>query len=312
MVQSRGPLLPTFLADIPARTRQAIKTRFQSLLTRIEPGQREDSLYAQHRATVSRRLATAFAAHDVITMGSTTRGSAIASYSDLDLLLVLKTHEVQWGSGWKRSTTVLDEVRNRLQERYQRTEIGRDGQAVVMEFGDGEHPIDVVPGVFAGMEQKRPAYWIPDGSGDWMKTSPAAHSAYILTGDTASGGKLKNTAKLVKFWRVCRNPEIPLNSFHLELVLASKAICSGIKTYGQCLLELFSTLEQRSCAALQDPLGISGWVKAASSDAKRATVQAAVQFAADHARRALLSEQAGDTQEAIRQWDLVFNGQFPR
>jgi predicted nucleotidyltransferase len=312
MFQSRGPLLPASLAGIPARTRLAIKTRFQQLLSRVDPGQRDELLYAQHKTTVSRRLATAFAAHQVITIGSYTRGSAIASYSDLDLLLVLKTQEAKWGDGWKLSTTVLDGVRNQLQERYHRTEVGRDGQAVVVEFGDGEHPVDVVPGLFAGMEHKRPAYWIADGSGGWMKTSPAAHNGYILSADKLSAGKLKNAARLVKFWRVCRAPEIPLNSFHMELLLAQKAICAGVKTYGQCLFELFGALVQRNCAALQDPLGISGWVKAANSEAKRATVQSAVEFARDHAGRALLAEQSGDTQESIRQWNLVFNNSFPR
>lgn len=145
-----------------------------------------------------------------------------------------------------------------------------------------------------------------------MKTSPAAHSLYILNADKFSAGKLKAAAKLVKFWRVCRVPEVPLNPFHLELLLAHQAICAGVKTYGHCLFQLFTTLVQRNCAALQDPLGISGWVKAANSDAKRAAVQSAVAFGADHVRRALAAEQAGDTREAIRQWDLVFNGRFPR
>lgn len=300
------------MAGIPARTRLAVKARFQILLSRIQPGSREQQLFDQHQGTVKRRLSTVLAAHSVFPIGSYTRGSAIASYSDLDLLLVLKAQEVRWGQSWKSSTTVLNEVRDQLQARYQHTEVGRDGQAIVVQFADGKHPVDVVPGIFAEIVDKRPTYWIPDGVGGWLRTSPSAHNAFITSRDSLSAGKLKNVAKLVKYWRLCRSPELPLNSFHVELLLAQEEICIGVKTYGQCLYGLFQTLAQRKCAALQDPIGISGWIAAANTPAKREMVQSGVDFAADHARRALIGEQVGDTQEAVRQWDLVFNGHFPR
>lgn len=302
---------PFALADIPARTRAAIKHRFDTLLSRIEPGPREREIYAQHRATVTSRLNNAFNAHQVLPIGSAVRGSAIARYSDLDLLLVLRTDEVKWGSGWKMSSTVLNDARLQLQTRYQNTEVGRDGQAVVVHFADGEHPVDVVPGVFGGFEGKYPAYWIPNGAGDWMKTAPTAHAAYITVADTRSAGKLKNVAKLIKFWRVCRTPEVPLNSFHLELLLAECGICTGVKTYGHCLYAAFQLLADRKCAALQDPVRISGLVRAANTEAKRASVLSAVESARNHAASALIAEEKGQTAEAIRQWNLVFNGYFP-
>lgn len=303
---------PRVLADIPARTRAAIKTRFDGLLARIEPGNREELIYEQHKTTVTRRLNSAFSAHDVLPIGSSTRGSAIGRYSDLDLLLVLRAEEVRWGSGWKSSSAVLNGVRDQLRYRFQGTDIGRDGQAVVVEFADGQHPVDVVPGFFGGLAGKSPTYWIPDGVGGWMKTSPMAHNRYISAADVRSGGKLKNVAKLIKYWRVCRSPEMPLSSFHLELLLAQSTICDGIKTYGHCLYGAFKLLADRSCAALQDPMQIAGLVRAANTEAKRTSVLSAVQSARNHAASALMAEQKGLTNEALRQWDIVFNGCFPR
>lgn len=103
-----------------------------------------------------------------------------------------------------------------------------------------------------------------------------------------------------------------MNSFHVELLLAQANVCSGIKTYGQCLFDAFQLLADRECRALQDPIGISGLVRAANTEAKREKVQAAVADSAFHAVKALLAEAQGDTREAVDQWDLVFDGNFPR
>ncbi len=227
-------------------------------------------------------------------------------------MLVLKVSEIRWGGSLKSSSTVLSEVRNQLRGRFYRTEVGRDGQAVVVDFADGggEHPVDVVPAFFVKVE-KFPVFCIPDGEGRWIETSPQAHGKYIAQGDASCAGKLKRVAKLIKYWRVCRLAQIPLNSFHLELLLAQEGTCIGVKTYGQCLAQAFQLLASRNCRALQDPIGISGWIKAANTEAKQGQVQAAVQDSAIHALRALVAEQAGQTEEAIHQWDMVFNGKFP-
>ena len=247
----------------------------------------------------------------MLAIGSFVRGSAIRHYSDLDLLLVLTIREVRWGNSYKSSYTVLNEVRAQLQSRYQRTEVGRDGQAVVIEFADGAHPVDVVPGFFSRVTNKIPVYWIPDGGGEWIETSPMTHNRYIRIEDTRSAGKLKNVAKVIKLWRVCRSPEIPLNSFHLELLLAAVGTCLGVKSYSQCLFDTLRLIDARDCRALQDPLGISGLVKAANTESKLERLRTSVANSYAHGVRAIVAEEEGDTQEAVRQWDIVFNGNFP-
>jgi len=236
-------------------------------------------------------------------------------------MLILNVQEVRWGDGWMSSDTVLKNVREHLQGRYTTTEIERDGEAIVVNFADGSYPVDIVPAVYAHSEpvsfngaeiKKYPVFKIPDGEGGWMFTSPLAHAQYLQIQNRRSGGKLYNVVRLLKFWRSCRSPRIPLNSFHVELLLASQATCIGAKSYGQCVYEAFAELNRRECRALQDPIGISGMVKAAGTDAKKERVQDAVYFSLQHAASALDAEDDGDTVEALRQWDIVFNYQFPK
>ena len=144
-----------------------------------------------------------------------------------------------------------------------------------------------------------------------MKTSPELHNAYIKQEDAASGGKIRGTARLLKFWRECRNPRVPLSSFHIEMVLASTGICKGIKSYADCVTEVLQNLAARDCRAMQDPYGISGYIPAVESESQRESALVSVRYSRDHAKDALQADRWNDLNEARRQWDIVFNTKFP-
>lgn len=303
------------------RTTIAVASRFRVLLERTALRTTDTTTYEGHRISVTKRLQKSFAVNRVEAIGSHARKTSVRDVSDIDLMLILSVNEVKWGNYWKSSDTVLKNVRNQLQDRYTATEVGRDGQAVVVQFADGKYPVDIVPAVYVGSSPIRfigneiknyPVFEIPDGEGDWMPTSPQAHTKYLNAQNLRTQGKLYNTTKLIKYWRSCRLPNIPLNSFHLELLLAQEEICVGAKTYAMCLYKALALLNRRECRALQDPLGVSRLVKASNTEAKREKTQAAIAYSADHARRALVATGEGKTVEAVRQWDVVFNGHFPK
>lgn len=291
-----------------------VAARFIKLLGRIAPSPRDNLVYRVHEQTVKRRLETAFQTNRVVRIGSYARGSSIRATSDIDLMLILKRDEVRWGDGWKTSPTVLGNVRDELLRRYPRTDVVRDVHAVVVRFADNQHPVDVVPAFYLqhGGVKNYPVYMIPDGEGWWMPTSPHAQNKFIKDADERSRGKLKRVAQLIKFWRRCREPHIPLNSFHVELLLAIENICVGPKGYAVCFRDALVTLANRKYRALQDPLGISGLIPAAYTEDKRQRSLAAVIASANHAYKALIAEGQGRIAEAIRQWDIVFNYQFPK
>lgn len=286
---------------------------FTKLLTRIEvPAGQLDKL-GTHRGEIQSRLGKVFDLSSLKGIGSHSRHCAIKDHSDLDLMAVISKSDVERSNGWVSSKTILDKIRTELGDRFWQTATGRDGQAVVVNFGSGSLPVDVVPAVFSGWNSQpsRPLYCIPDGNGGWMLTSPEAHNAYISDADARSGGKLKSIARLIKYWRVCRQPPIPLSGFHAELVLASENVCGVGKSYAECLRDFFAALSSRAGRSLQDPLGISGLIPCATTYAQQDSVAKAASYALDHADRALRAEWTGDYDEAYRQWDLVFNRQLP-
>lgn len=287
-------------------------SRFHLLLSQIEPTARERQVFEKHRKSVKSRLTRVFPAYQVETIGSYSRGSSVRASSDIDLMLKLRAGERRWGDYRKSSATVLNKVRLELQGRFTTTAIGRDRQAVVISFAGG-HRVDVVPAFYGGQgAHSNPIYQIPDGDGGWMDTSPQAHNRYIKKENVSSLGKLINVAKLIKFWRTRRKVHVPLNSFHLELLLAEEGVCRGAKSYERCLYQSFALLASRRCRALRDPLGISDPVQAANTDAKRASVQRAVELATDQSYRALVAEDKGREAEASRLWHLVFKIPYKR
>lgn len=295
----------------------AVHDRFQTLLSGIQPTQAELATYEGHMGTVGRRLATSFPGTRVELIGSHSRGTAIAGASDLDLMAHVPRDVARRAGDYITSDRLIAKVKAELVDRYYATDIRKDAQAIVLNFRGGNYNVDVVPSVFhtfvdvAGIGAQRPVYLIPNGRGDWLPTSPQAHDAYLREEDRRSTGKLKYTAQLIKFWRQCRM-NVDLQSFHVELVLATEGVCVGPKSYARCLQDAFRSLAARRCRALQDPIGIAGLVPAANSEAKIEAAAAAVENAAYHAQLAVRAEDSGDLQEAYRQWSIVFRDAFPR
>jgi hypothetical protein len=289
-----------------------ISESFRLLLSRIEPLASELDLARSHANSIEARLSSEFTVKKFLIVGSHSRDTAIRSHSDVDYFAVIARRDARWGDDSKNSNTVLANVRRVLDAAFEQTDVAKDGQAIVVGFGRGERSVDVVPAVFQGMSPNgRPVYGMPDGAGKWMPTSPEGHNKYIADANGRSGGKLRGTAQLLKFWRECRSPRVPMMSFHLELLLAGDEVCRVGMSYADCVLAAFRLLARRECRGYPDPLGISGNVRAAGTDAKRTTALAAVQYARDHAASAVDADARGDLAEARRQWDIVFNGAFP-
>lgn len=284
---------------------------FKTLLDRMAPWQKDIDAAERHIAVIRTHLAEAYTLKSFIRAGSYSRGTFIRGSSDVDLFAVVTRDDARWGRGYMRSDTMLNNFRQELAARFRATPVDRDVHAIVVGFTDC--PVDVVPSYFAGMTPDNyPMYAIPDGAGGWMKTSPARHNAFIKSANESSRFKLRGVAQLVKFWRQCREVPVPISSFHIELVLADEQICSGVKSYAECLTEVLQGLAERQCRGLQDPLEISGLVPAVKSSGRREAALASVKYSRDHAKEALSAERRGDRVEALRKWDIVFRGRFPK
>lgn len=289
----------------------SVSGSFSKLIDRIQPTQVEIQNAVQHAKQIKTRLEQSYNLRKLFSAGSFPRQTYIHSSSDIDLFAVFARDDMRWGDSYVRSSTALDNLRRDLEARYPASTVYRDVHAVVVSFSDGVE-VDVVPAAFHGMTAKNwPIYKMPDGVGNWMQTSPELHTKYIEEADGKSGGKLRRTAQLMKFWRACRTPMVPLSSFHIEMLLASSRICEGAKSYADCVTELLQLLAQRECQAFRDPLQITGNIGATRSFQQRETALRSIVYSRDQAKDALYAERHGNAQEAKRRWDTVFNGQFP-
>ena len=142
------------------------------LALRIGPQPGELSKALLHSVTVRRRLNSSFDFKRMIRAGSHSRGTAVRRFSDVDFLAVLARNEAKWGGSVINSSTFLRKIRDDLQDRYAYTEVGTDQQAIVINFGGGQHAMDLVPGFFSRFDRGRPVYWIPDGNDEWMRRHP--------------------------------------------------------------------------------------------------------------------------------------------
>lgn len=287
--------------------------RFLDHLDRLDPLPSEIAAAEKHAQTIKTRLQLCFGPKTTLKMvGSHARGSAVRSLSDVDYFAMLPRAEARWDEQYVRSENFLNRVKSELAGRYQKTDISRSGQAVVLHFKAGERPVDVVPGFFLGFRGSTPIYRIPAGyDGQWLDTSPESHNRFLRRADEESRGKLKYLTQLVKFWKNCRSIEVPLSSLHVELLLSKSGICSGVKSYPAMLAMLFDLLHTRKCASFADPLNISGMVRSASSASRLTSVIEAVEHARNLSMRGIRAEAAGHMTEANACWNRVFNDRLP-
>mgnify|MGYP000745878555 CR=1 FL=1 len=285
---------------------------FNKLSTAIQPTEYGIIKGKVHASSIKKRLINSFDVRKTLFIGSTARDTAIRGTSDVDLLVVLKRDEARRGDQFISSDTFIQKIRNDLNARFNATTVRRDGQAIVVHFGQGSEPVDVVPAIFHEFRGGlgKPVYLIPNGNGDWMESAPEVHNAYLKKSNESSAGKLRKTTQLLKHWRASRQG-LRLSSIHLELLLASQKICVGAKSYSNCVRDAFHLLRQRECRGLHDPLGVAGTLYAAQTQVQYDQLVAAVDYAADHAQRATEAESRRDWTEARRQWSIVFNGAFP-
>lgn len=297
-----------------ATTHNRISESFQALIERVQPISSDHAAAEGHLATIRARIDSEFTLRKWLVAGSYSRESWIHGASDVDVLAIVARDDIRHGGAYVSSYTTLDNFRKALEGRFWNTHVYRDIHAVVIHFNDCK--VEVVPAFFEKMIENNgrqyPLYSIPDGNGGWMSTSPELYNSYIDGQNKAAGGKLRYTAQLLKFWRECRSPRIPLSSFHIEMALAYEETCKGIKSYAECVTGILQSLAARECRAFQDPFKVSGMIPAVKTANQRETALASIKYSRDQAKAALYCAGLGELQQARNHWNTVFNGRFPR
>jgi hypothetical protein len=289
-------------------TSDIVARRFAEYLDRSQPADNVLATAIERTKDIQAALLRSVDIAHAARVGSFYKGSAVRAASDLDLFVVLRRDDVRRAGRYVASTTVLDHLRSAISDRYPRSVVGRDRSAVVVSFNTGI-PIDVVPAVFVGpLQSGHPLYQIPHGGGGWLETSPDAQRTAFAVADRRSGSKLRRSIQLIKTWARYRQAPLPISSYYLESALAAAQVANGPRPYSLIMADSFRVLAKRGATALQDPLGISGYILPARTEAQRNSLCGSLGFAYQHSSAAYDAECAGDSREGIRQWRVILPG----
>lgn len=260
----------------------------------------------RHRASIEACLKSNFEITRFFRTGSFGNGTSIHGYSDVDYFASIPTRNLKRGS-----EGTLREVRNVLDARFPNTGVRVDSPAVLVPFGrEASESTEIVPADFVEKDKNGyHIYEIADGDGGWMKTSPDAHNAYVAEIDKKLGGKVKPLVRFLKAWKYYRN--VPIGSFYLEMRIAKYASQETSIVYSIDVRNILKMLWDNQLAAMQDPIGISGYINPCSTDIKKSNALSKLETALDRAEKALEAESEEKISDAFLWWDFVFDLKFP-
>lgn len=285
---------------------RTIDDGFRDFLSTLTPSSTETEAAKNHRASIKTRLEKDFGYVRRFTrIGSFGNGTSISGFSDVDYLAVLPTNQLT-----RTSSYSLTKVRNSLDGRFPFTGVHVDCPAVVVPFGSSaSETTEIVPADLVDETGAYPVYEIADGADGWMRASPDAHKAYVAAVDEKHGGKVKPLIRFIKAWKCYR--DVPISSFYLELRIAKYAASESGIVYDIDVKRVLAQLRDTNLASMQDPMGVSGYIAACSTDAKRADALSKLNTAATRAENARDAAAANNVKLAFDWWRFLYADAFP-
>lgn len=218
--------------------------------------------------------------------GSFARRTKVRPLDDIDSMVVLDGSGTSEQSAWWQSTSVridrsdaplagfddgdgfVSSVRvlNRMKAElaglssYQKAEVRRNQQAIVLNLTSYPWSFDLVPAVGVGglWSGATDHYLIPDGSGHWMKTDPRKDQERATRINGQHGGLFLPTVRLVKRWNTHGAHVKPtLGSYHVE-TLAGHVFdgAPAIQSVGDGVFRFFSAAGSHLSKSCPDPKGL--------------------------------------------------------
>lgn len=133
------------------------------------------------------------------TVGSVGRGTAIKNTSDLDILFDLPKEVYTKYDNYESNgqSSLLQEVKNVLLERYPNTKMKGDGQVVVISFT--KYKVELVP----GFKQTDDRFKYPNSNdgGSWKYTNPLPEIEECKNSDDSTNGNFYNVCHMLRAWK---------------------------------------------------------------------------------------------------------------
>lgn len=283
---------------------RSIDQGFTDFHDKLKASAAETAAAKSHRASIEACLKNNFGLNRFVKIGSFGNGTNINGHSDVDYLACLPTRALT-----KTSTASLVKVKNALDVRFPNTGVKISTPAVVCPFGTYKsEDTEVVVADYIKESNNFKVYEIADGNDGWMAVSPDAHNYYVSAVDKKHGGKVKPLIRFIKAWKFYR--EVPIKSFYLEMRVAKYADGESSIIYDIDVKRILTMLRDNGLAALQDPMGIDGYIYPCKTEAFKQDALSKLSTAATRAEKAREAEEANDTKTAFEWWQKVYNDKF--
>lgn len=284
---------------------RTIDQGFSDFHNSIKATAAEATATVSHRASIKACLENNFGLNRFVRIGSFGNGTNISGYSDVDYLACLPTNSLK-----QSSSSSLNLVRNALDTRFPYTGVKVSTPAVVCPFGTYKsEDTEVVVADYIKEENEFKVYEIADGNDGWMEVSPDAHNYYVAEVDKKHGGKVKPLIRFIKAWKYYR--DVPIKSFYLEMRVAKYADGESSIVYDIDVKRILAMLRDNDLAAMQDPMGVAGYIYPCKTDAFKQDALSKLKTAATRAEKAREAEVNQDTKTAFDWWRLLYNDKFP-
>lgn len=261
-----------------------------------------------HKGSVSRCLGNNWARTKLFETGSFGNGTGVRHFSDTDYFAICPEDAFH-----ENPATTLRYIKETLQGTFTQTPIEVKTPAVRISFGiHASEILEITPASYHQLVDtpggKRRSYFIPNYEGSWMVSCPSAHNAYVEKHNKRLDGKLKPLIKLVKAWKFYNN--VPITSFYLELRVTKYAESRSSITFDSDIRNVLKLLYNNQLASIQDPMEISGYVRACKTDTKKSIALSRLTTAYGRAIKAC-DIKAANIDRAFYWWQMFYNGQFP-
>jgi len=282
-----------------------IKQGFDDFHYNLKASATETAAAKSHRASIEACLKSNFGLNRFTRIGSFGNGTNINGHSDVDYLSCLPTSALT-----RTSMASLIKVKNALVARFPNTGVKISTPAVVCPFGKYKsEDTEVVVADYIREENGFNVYEIADGNDGWMKVSPDAHNYYVAEVNKKHGGKVKPLIRFVKAWK-CYS-DVPIKSFYLEMRVAKYADGESSLVYDIDVKRILAMLRDNELAAMQDPMGVGGYIYPCKTEAIKQDALSKLKTAATRAEKALEAEANQNTKTAFDWWRLLYNDKFP-
>jgi hypothetical protein len=284
---------------------RTIDQGFTDFLVQLRATTAETTAAAGHRASIEACLRANFGLSRFTRIGSFGNGTNVSAYSDVDYLACIPSNQLTNSSSYS-----LNKVKDALVARFPNTGIGVRCPTVYCPFGAyTAEDTEIVVADYIKEENGLKVYEIADCNDGWKRICPDAHNAYVNVVNDKLDGKVKPLIRFIKAWKFYQN--VPISSFYLEMLVAKYANKEKAIIYDIDVKNILQQLRDSGLAAIQDPMGFSGYIYPCKTSVFQADTLSKVNTAATRAEKARAAAMDEDIKTAFDWWRLFYNDSFP-